>query len=188
MKKDIITIYISQCLINESKRKKPYEKLGSDFFDELYHAGPKKIDRILKKKLQARDEGWFGSGFYVATDADYVLKWYGSVLTTIKPNPDARVLVASLNATKDMTLYNDIMKHEQGMLKAREAKSRGEYSSYIETLKKLYKKNQIEWVHAVDRFAEDNEFDIVFFLNEEIVIKNPKSVKITSSEKRENET
>lgn len=44
------------------------------------------------------------------------------------------------------------------------------------------KRNPIEWVHAVDRLAVDEKYDIVYFNDDEIVVKNTKVLSVVKEE------
>lgn len=154
--------------------KNEYELAGKEI-GKLYHAGKKHISKILKSKLGQRDEGYYGKGFYVSFDKKYVEKWYGEVVTIFKARKEAKILRASVDYSKSSNeLFKKIIKNELKLLK-----DRGEEKE-IKKIEKELKENQIEWVHAVDRFAEEEKFDIIIFNDYEIVIKNNNSVEIVN--------
>lgn len=151
---------------------KKFSITGKDL-KPLFHAGKTKIKKIDKKKLGERDAGWYGAGFYVSFDKDYVQLWYGSHVTEFEATPDAKVLVATIAGDlSPAALFNDVINNEKELLKARGAEDK------LKNIKKQLKENQIEWVHAVDRYAEENQFDIIVYNDYEIIIKNPKAIKV----------
>lgn len=158
--------------------KKSYELRGSDL-GKLYHAGKKKIRRIDPKKLGERDPGWYGAGFYVAEDPDYVREWYGPVVTEFTVAPTARVLKACVRpADARPGLFDAVMKNERRLLARR-----GNLNRSKEVATSL-RQNHVEWVHAVDRFAESAGYDVVWFSAEEIVVKSHTMMRPTMSKQR----
>ena len=142
-----------------------YTLTGADFDKPVYHAGKKPIKKLNPDKLGDRDSGWFGAGFYVALDPKYVKNYYGPVVSEFQVDPRARILVASVAADEAPEgLFEAVLAHDMSLPTSKKGDE-----SY---LRELLKKNQIEWVHAVDRFAETKKFDIVAFNDHEIVVKN----------------
>lgn len=146
----------------------------------VYSAGRFKVKKVDKKRQGERDDGWYGEGFYVSFDADYVKTWYGPVLSCLKVKDDAKVLVAAVSASKARPeLLAKVIRNDMKLNRERGAK----VSSA--DVKELLVKNQIEWVHAVDRFAEVGKFDVVIFNDYEIVVKNGKVLEVVEDKRAE---
>lgn len=144
-------------------------KLSGKDLPIVYHAGKQIINKINSKRLGKRDEGWYGAGFYVSFDKDYVKRWYGPKVTSFEVKPNATAILASIDANQGTDeLWNEVVANELRLLKLRKEESR------LEEIKNQLKENQIEWVHAVDRLAEEERYDLVIFNDYEIVVKNPK--------------
>lgn len=127
----------------------------------FFHAG-KGLVKNLKDHLF---HGWYGYGFYAAFDPDYVRRWYGPVVSKLKAKPDARVLVASIRhdaappGLLDVVLANELKYVLKGDTKKLE-----EFRGFIT-------ENPVQWVHAVDRVAFEQGYDLVLFSDEQIVVK-----------------
>lgn len=157
--------------------EKPWIKGGSDV-GEIYHGGAEKIRKVDPEKLQRRDYGYYGSGFYV-TSSKKGAKAYGRVVTKGRISPDAKVLDVTAGTKRGSGLipkevhpklldevYNHL--HDKGIERAR---ARGKEDDFLKDLD-LMKTSPIEWKNAVDRYAVDHGFDVVRY-GGEIVVKNP---------------
>ena len=139
----------------------------------VFHAGRFRIHHVDASKLQGRDEGYYGKGFYVSDSAKYVKTWYGPVVTAFNISADAKILWASVDW--DSASY-DLQKTISAQVK-KLLRQRGKESEFNKQIA-LLKENQIEWVHQVDMYAEDDKYDIVCFNSDEIVVKNLKVLKV----------
>lgn len=133
----------------------------------VYHAGRNKITRINKSMLGQRDEGFYGEGFYVSDEAEYVQKWYGPVVTAFKVRPTAKILRASVDMKSAPKQLSSKIK---GFLK-KMLRNRGLSDEYESQLK-LIRENQREWGHMVDMYAEEKKYDLIVYNSYEIVVKN----------------
>jgi hypothetical protein len=127
----------------------------------FFHAG-KAVVKDIKDRLF---DGWYGWGFYAAFDPDYVRRWYGPRVTRLTAKPNARVLVASVTAeAAPPGLFDFVCESElKHSLKGDTSKLQ-EFQGFI-------LENPIQWVHAVDRLAIEEGYDLVLFSDEQIVVK-----------------
>lgn len=161
---------LAQLKSHIAKKFKNYKAKGSEM-PLVYHAGRGKVTEIDSKKLGDRDAGWYGAGFYVSFDQEYVKRWYGPTVSIFEIRPDSKILIASISASlAPEGLFNKVISNEKILLRAR-----GELNR-IDEISKQFKENQLEWVHAVDRLAEKENFDVVIYNDYEIIVKNPKSL------------
>lgn len=135
---------------------------------EVFHGGRERITEIDSERLQERDAGFYGEGFYVSDSAEYAKKWYGPVVTSFSVDPGARILLASVDMS---AAREDLVGAVLSLLEARLGE-RGVEGDFEEQ-RALLEENQIEWVHLVDEFAEQEGYDIVIYNSNEIVVKNP---------------
>lgn len=151
---------------------KPYELQGSDL-GIVYHAGKVRIEKVNPKKLQASDEGWYGKGFYVGRSPELV-KSYGPVISVFRIKDDARVLKASINiADVPKQLVNDI---RDWLAKFPYIKDQDNPKQIVKDEVNLWKVNQVEWLHRVDQWADEQGYDAIWWLDSEIVIKTPRKL------------
>lgn len=140
-----------------------YEISGSAL-PEMFHAGSNLVEEITTDIFF---DGWYGWGFYAAFDPEYVRRWYGPIVTRLRAVPTAKVLIASVSpGLAPPGLFDKAMKYVDA--KAGDEAKAEEMRGYI-------LENQLLWVHAVDEVAIE-EYDIVVYSNEQIVIKTPESV------------
>jgi len=152
-----------------------------EYLGTVYNAGTKKIKKLDKDKIGVRDEGWYGEGFYVSTSAEYVRAWYGPVVTAFEIEPNAKVLLASVRVlSAPIGLYAAVDANEKKLIATRTAMNKN-FKKPKSDCNDDMRLNDIEWVHAVDRFAEAEKFDIIKFSDEEIVVKKFSVLKILSS-------
>ena len=134
----------------------------------LFHASGVAIQDVSRHFF----EGWYGWGFYAAFDPEFVRRWYGEVVTTLKALPTAKVLVASVDYSSsppgllecilewDVKLNPDLADEEK-----------------LEESRARLMENPLQWVHGCDRLAIEF-YDIVVYHDENVVIKNPAAVTI----------
>ena len=143
---------------------------------KVYHAGKIRIKKVDPSRLGERDAGWYGAGFYVAKDPEFVHKYYGPVVTEFEVSPKAKVLLGSISADKAPEgLFDAVLEHDMSL-----PSGTGDVAERHFIASQL-KENQTEWVHAVDRLAEEEDFDIVIFSDYEIVVKSPKVLSATKT-------
>ena len=65
----------------------------------VYHGGKGKVSEIDSEHLQQRDAGFYGKGFYVATNPK-ATKGYGNILSKFYISPEAKILKASLKPSE----------------------------------------------------------------------------------------
>jgi hypothetical protein len=136
----------------------------------VFHGGPKRILKIDPGKLQSRDAGFYGKGFYV-TDEAHMARNYGGKVTEFLVDPQAKIVNASLKPEESPELLQDVISwlKETFMPKVIE---RGKESQFLDELDGI-KSDPLAWKNAVDRYAEATGADIVKYAPGEIVVKNP---------------
>lgn len=160
----------------EAPASKPkYEQSGKDM-GELYHGSKERITSINPDRLQYRDAGFYGKGFYI-TKARHYAKTYGPVMNRLTLTDDARVLRSDLTPEKaDPDLVRNVKQtlYDEGIAKARE---RGKESAFLDEINGITD-SPINWKNAVDRFADIKGYDVVAHGDGEIVVKNPSVVNL----------
>ena len=151
----------------------PFEKTGKDL-GELYHGSNRKLKEIDPEKLQSRDHGYYGRGFYTTTPHS-AAKNYGRHVTKMKLHPDAKVLHSALNAHEAPHLHKAILEHADKHWKPA-AVARGKGKEHDEEISRLAH-SPIAWKDAVDRYARDNHYDAIHHSPGEVVVKNYKAVQ-----------
>lgn len=136
----------------------------------FYHAGKKLVDDVEDSFF----EGWYGWGFYAAFDPDYVRRWYGPIVTQLSATPDAKVLLASVDSGSALPGLVEKVAENESQAIGDEEKTK-EFLGFIA-------ENQLQWIHAIDRIAIE-EYDIVVYSDEQIVVKNPDAVVISGEHK-----
>jgi hypothetical protein len=141
----------------------------------LYHGGKQKITQIDPARLQARDYGFYGSGFYATASRD-LAKAYGRSITEVRLKPGAQVLVSALRPENaPPALLRDVQAHVW-RTSLDKAKARGrevELQAEVDALAT----DHLEWVRAVHRFGRDAGYDVIRHSDGEIVIINPRAVE-----------
>lgn len=143
---------------------KPWEVDASEY-GAIYHGGTKKISEIDFRKIQKRDVGVLGRGFYATKDKAYASA-YGKVISELEFSPDAKILKAS--AYDPNKAPRGLVEQVQNwMIK------RGETT---EKVSRIAEKDG-PWSQAVNKYAEANGYDAIVFTDSgEIVIKTPKAI------------
>ena len=148
----------------------------------LYHGSTRRITSIDPKKIQSRDAGFYGAGFYVTTNKDFS-KSFGIAVTKLYFKPSAKILIASIrpeNAPNGLVegvisfLYKEYLPRAQKLGRVRNLK--GELDA-IRT-------DHITWTQTVDQFAKLKKYDAVVYGAGEIVVKNLKSVVIDDGKRK----
>lgn len=162
-----------------AKRPSTWDKADGEITGKmlgpLYHGGPTLITRVDPEKLQENDVGYYGEGFYTATDPSLVVS-YGPVISWFELPPNARVLTANVEMEKSAEgLIDAVEAMVRRLLEARVAEGAADATGVeadVEDELKLLKKNQIEWMHRVDDYAVERGFDAIAWSPEEVVVKN----------------
>ena len=135
----------------------------------LFHASGIPIEDVSKHFF----EGWYGWGFYAAFDPEFVRRWYGPVVTSLKALPTAKVLVASVDySSSPPGLLERILEWD-----TKQNPDLQDPLKQAETCLRLME-NPLQWVHGFDRLAIEF-YDLVIYHDENVVIKNPAAVQIT---------
>ena len=146
--------------------RKSWDKSGAEI-GELYHGGKGKVSDIDLSKTQQRDSGFYGAGFYMTSDPKYA-KAYGKTISKIKVNPNARVVVASLNPKE---APEGLVDEISGYIYNRDisrAKERGKEKLLSEEVLAI-KSEPLAWGNAVNEYARSSGYDIVKYSEGEIV-------------------
>jgi hypothetical protein len=160
----------------------PWEKAGKDF-ESVYHGGKTKVGEVDPSKLQQRDAGFFGKGFYVTSNENFA-GTYGSRVSKKTFTPDARILdVGTIHPQYEQKVNPELQKeieatqrsYYRGLPKAQN--DPGLVDRYMEMVDPKNKAFDLgTWVESVNRYAEKNGFDAIRFSDGEIVVKNPKAL------------
>jgi hypothetical protein len=143
----------------------------------LYHAGKALVSNIDDSIF----DGWYGWGFYVAFDPDYVRRWYGPVISRIRILPGARILVASTDpAQAPSGLFDTVAEFDA------QTNTKNDEARTVE-FRAIMAENPVQWIHAVDRFVIETGYDVVIFGDEQVVIKPTEHIKIEGEELAPNE-
>ncbi len=70
---------------------RPFEATGSDM-PPVFHGSKTKVREIDPSKVQRRDYGYYGEGFYVTSNPN-TARTYGSKLSEYEIDPKAKVLI-----------------------------------------------------------------------------------------------
>lgn len=139
----------------------------------VYHGSKIKIKIIDLNKIQQRDYGFYGEGFYVTGDYEWA-KTYGNVISTYRVDPKADILYVNIQAINtDKNIVNKIIYwyNKTGIEKAKKKGKEDKWKEWMAFLD-IYS-DHIEWKTIVDEYAKANRIDIVYYGNSEIVVKNP---------------
>lgn len=155
----------------------PFWRTGKDI-GPVYHGGKTKVRVVDPARLQGRDYGFYGEGFYV-TRAEKHARSYGKVVTKYEFSPDAKVLVSDLKPEKaHPDLVRRVVAHrrQKGLEKAR---ARGKEAAFLEELRGITT-SPLDWKQAVDEYASDMGADAVVHNDGEIVVKAPYRIRATN--------
>lgn len=148
----------------------------------IYHGSARKITSIDPNKLQSRDTGFYGAGFYVTTNKSFA-KSFGIATTQLHFKPSAKILIASIrpeNAPSGLVtdiisfLYKEYLPHAQ---------KHGRVDALKEELD-MIRTDHIMWTQTVNKFAKLKKYDAVVYGAGDIVVKNLKSVVIDAGKRK----
>jgi hypothetical protein len=157
------------------RKKTSKTEVSGASFGDLYHGGKAKIESVDPAKLQSRDSGFYGKGFYLS-ETKSGTKGYGGRVSTFRFKPDARILVSSLrpqDAPPGLLRAVKSRLTREGLEKAR---ARGKEKAFLDEME-MIESNHLEWKGAVDRYAELEGFDAVRYTAGEVVVKNTKALE-----------
>ncbi len=137
----------------------------------VYHGGKKKVKEIDHSKLQSRDSGYFGEGFYVATHPT-TARTYGSKLSEYKVAPDAKVLISSLKPEDSPKLVSEVKRDYYDRFIER-AKARGKEDALLGEIEHITD-SPISWAKEVYAYGKRNGYDVIHHSGGEVVVVNPK--------------
>lgn len=145
--------------------------LGSDFPD-VHHGGRRKVREIDINKLQHRDHGFYGKGFYVTTAPHYA-KTYGPVISRYRFNPKAVILRAGMLPSQAPPGLQDVVVVHIDQKYREAARVRGKEAAFDRELAMITEPLSLEWRKAVTDYAVDLGVDAIAFSDGEIVVSNP---------------
>ncbi len=150
---------------------------------QVHHGGTQTISEIDQGRLQRRDTGFYGTGFYTAKTPQ-VAKMYGPKVTTFDVQPWAKVLNSALDPVKaDPALVRAVQQDYYDSAYAA-AKSRGKLPALTAEVDAIGE-NPLDWKNAVDRYAQKHGVDIIRHSDGEIVVKNPNALKSKALPKKD---
>lgn len=150
--------------INEAR----WDKRGSEL-DVVYHGSKEFIKAVDPSRLQGRDYGYYGRGFYVASTISGA-KAYGGRISTFRVDPSATVLWADVFKRVDPQLVDALIDHKYNKHIDR-VRQRGKEEGFLAELE-LIRTSHLALKDAVDEYARDKDYDIVYYGPGEIVVKD----------------
>ena len=152
----------------------PWIRTGKEM-PPVFHGGKAKIREIILDKVQGRDYGFYGRGFYVTTSPSYA-KTYGPKITEFRFVPSAVILVSRLKP-QDVPpeFVNEVVEHLYRR-DIEKAIARGKEAQFVEGLEAI-RTEPLEWKNAVDSVGLDLKVDAVMHSPGEIVVKNPAALQ-----------
>ena len=137
----------------------------------VFHTGPRKITSVDPTKLQARDSGFYGKGFYTSELPNY---GYGGIVSKFDI-PDEVILNAGISPQANPVLAEKVSawyfkKHQA----AAEARGRIAQLRYEQG---MIEKSPASYAHAVNDWAVEHGYKAVRFGPGEIVVKDPSALK-----------
>jgi len=162
---------------------KPWDKTGEDF-DSVYHGGKVQVGEVDPSKLQQRDAGFFGKGFYVAA-SEKAAKMYGPKVSEKSFAPDARILdVDTIHPQYEHKINPELQKEVEESQRAylqslpKAQKNPALVDNYMELIDPKSKAFDLHsWIDAVNRYGEQKGYDAIRFSDGEIVVKNPQAMQ-----------
>ena len=149
---------------------KPYERSGKEL-GNVFSGGKTYIKEIDPSKLQSRDSGFYGTGFYVTSSPTHA-KTYGSKITEFEIDPGAKVLYSEINPRDASPALIKAVTSDYYNRSIDRAKEKGKEDSLLAEIEHI-KTSPTGWHNAVDAYAELHGYDIVRHSDGEIVVKNP---------------
>lgn len=147
----------------------PFKKTGGDF-GTFYHGGKESIAQIDPARLQSRDPGFYGRGFYVATTPT-AAKMYGRTISKFRLKPDAKVLESTLRPQDASQELRDAVAGYFEEVIFPKAKERGRLESAKEELQEAMR-SPISWKDAVNAYGRHENFDVIKHSDGEVVVRN----------------
>lgn len=133
----------------------------------VFHTGPKRVTTVDPAKLQQRDHGFFGKGFYTSELPQY---GYGRVPSRFDL-PDELILNAGRHPNRNPELAQKVADwHYQKGFAAAKARNKVDQLTWEAD---QIKTDHLAYVRAVDRYAEAHGIKAVKYGSEEIVVKDP---------------
>lgn len=169
------------------KVAKEFARVTGDSGQRLFHGGKQLIENIEQSKLQQRDKGLYGEGFYLTAKREHA-KNYGPQVSEFTLSPDAKVLdVGTIHPQFEHKIKPElqakIVENERAYLEQVTKKSgkQDKVQLYLDLIDPDGKSFDLgSWITAVNRYAKDKGFDVVKFSDGEVIVKNPAAVKRTS--------
>lgn len=171
-----------------SKAKKPeapkeaknsWDMRGADL-GNVFHGGKTIVGEIDPSKLNKRDPGFYGKGFYTTKNSRFAGS-YGPKISEFSVDPDARVLMASTMPADAPAGLVDAVKAWTFEAGREAAEKRGKLEGLRQEVDLIDRSAPAAWSRAVDKYAEAHGYDIVIHNDGEVVIKNPKVLKSVNS-------
>lgn len=136
----------------------------------VYHGGKTKITAVDPGRLQSRDYGFYGEGFYV-TSAEHYARAYGNKVSKFDLDPDATVLMASLKPEDAPAgLVDEVVADYRARAWDR-AVARGKVEALEAELSDV-RTDPLAWKSAVSAYAKRKDFAVVHFSPGEIVVRH----------------
>ena len=165
-----------------SQELNAWERTGKEI-GAVYHGGKTTVGEVDPSKLQQRDAGFYGPGFYVTKNEQYA-KTYGNKVSQKTFNPDAKILdVGTIHPGYEKKVNPELQKEIEATQRAylaglpKAQKNPNLVNDYLELIDPKSKSFDLHsWIEAVNRHAEQKGYDAIRFSDGEIVVKNPKAL------------
>jgi len=153
----------------ESINEAAWDQRGSDI-GVVYHGSNEFIKTIDRSRLQSRDAGFYGRGFYVSQSRTGA-RFYGGRISTFAVDPNATVLQGSLLPAKAPPgLVDEVIRYKYDKAIDR-ARARGKEDALADELEYI-RTSPTSWSQALNDYANGMGYDIAAFAPGEMVVKN----------------
>jgi len=153
----------------ESINEAAWNKRGSDL-GVVYHGSNEFIKVIDPSRLQSRDAGFYGRGFYVSQSRTGA-RFYGGRISTFSVDPNATVLQGALLPAKAPPgLVDEVIQYKYDKAIDR-ARARGKEDLLADELEYI-RTSPISWSQALNDYVNGMGYDIAVFAPGEMVVKN----------------
>jgi hypothetical protein len=167
---------------NLSRELNAWDRTGKEL-GTVYHGGKTTVGEVDPSKLQQRDAGFYGPGFYVTKNEQYA-KTYGNKVSQKTFNRDAKILdVDTIHPGYEKKVSPELQKEIEATERAylaglpKAQKNPNLVNDYLELINPKSKSFDLHsWIEAVNRHAEQKGYDAIRFSDGEIVVKNPKAL------------
>ena len=149
-------------------KPKPAWEMTREELGELYHGGKRKIKNVDFSKLQQRDKGFYGEGFYVTKSPEYA-KGYGKTINKVSLSNEAKILNASLKPEDAPQGLMDEIINNYYNKSITKAKKLGKEKLLQDEINDI-KTNFLNWKNEVYNYAIDKGYNVVKYSDGEIVI------------------